>query len=276
MSQDLVYQNLLYPLGQIPHRYGDQVFLLSDPYYLSLLSNLSSPETKQPQISILTRKIYEHLFSVAINLFVPRVACTKKTRMHEAHPEEGYYRGECLDPNASFVFVDMARAGILPAQTCYEEAHHYFAADNLRQDHFYIGRRVNAQQEVVGVDLKGQKVGGDIRHRYVFFPDPMGATGSSMSHVLNYYKNLEQSHPDQKAKIFVAIHLIVTPEYIRRLKQDHPDLFILALRLDRGLSPHDVLSSLPGQSTEEKGLNQHDYIVPGAGGVGELLNNAFV
>ena len=27
---------------------------------------------------------------------------------------------------------------------------------------------------------------------------------------------------------------------------------------------------------EEKGLNESDYIVPGAGGVGEVLNNSFV
>ena len=27
---------------------------------------------------------------------------------------------------------------------------------------------------------------------------------------------------------------------------------------------------------EEKGLNDHQYIVPGAGGLGELLNNSFV
>ena len=26
----------------------------------------------------------------------------------------------------------------------------------------------------------------------------------------------------------------------------------------------------------EKGLNAHDYIVPGAGGLGEVINNAFV
>ena len=26
----------------------------------------------------------------------------------------------------------------------------------------------------------------------------------------------------------------------------------------------------------EKGLNQNQYIIPGAGGVGELLNNSFV
>ena len=31
-----------------------------------------------------------------------------------------------------------------------------------------------------------------------------------------------------------------------------------------------------GSSAEERGLNDHQYIVPGAGGVGEILNNAWV
>ena len=57
----------------------------------------------------------------------------------------------------------------------------------------------------------------------------------------------------------------------------HPDIVIYALRLDRGLSPADVLATVPGTRwDEERGLNDHQYIVPGAGGVGEILNNAWV
>jgi uracil phosphoribosyltransferase len=36
------------------------------------------------------------------------------------------------------------------------------------------------------------------------------------------------------------------------------------------------LREVPGKRwTEEKGLNDHQYIVPGAGGLGEILNNAY-
>ena len=73
------------------------------------------------------------------------------------------------------------------------------------------------------------------------------------------------------------MHLIVTPEYIKRIKKDHPDVKIFALRLDRGLSEDSVLASIPGHLWDkERGLTDNHYIVPGAGGVGEILNNSFV
>ncbi|MGH7280580.1 MAG: uracil phosphoribosyltransferase, partial [Polyangiaceae bacterium] len=41
--------------------------------------------------------------------------------------------------------------------------------------------------------------------------------------------------------------------------------------------PGDVLATVPGTRwEEERGLDEHQYIVPGAGGVGEILNNAWV
>jgi uracil phosphoribosyltransferase len=52
---------------------------------------------------------------------------------------------------------------------------------------------------------------------------------------------------------------------------------VYALRVDRGLSPPEVLATVPGTRwSEERGLDEHQYIVPGAGGVGEILNNAWV
>jgi hypothetical protein len=50
---------------------------------------------------------------------------------------------------------------------------------------------------------------------------------------------------------------------------------IYAFRVDRGLSSPRALSALPGEfPSEERGLNDHHYIIPGAGGLGEVLNNA--
>jgi uracil phosphoribosyltransferase len=75
----------------------------------------------------------------------------------------------------------------------------------------------------------------------------------------------------------IAVHLIVTPEYLRHVRQHHPEVVVYALRLDRGLSPPDVLETLPGERwAEERGLTDHHYIVPGAGGLGEIMNNSFV
>ena len=75
----------------------------------------------------------------------------------------------------------------------------------------------------------------------------------------------------------MAVHLIVTPEYLRHVRTKHPDVVVYAMRLDRGLSPVDVLASVPGERwEEEKGLTDHHYIVPGGGGLGEIMNNSFV
>ena len=80
----------------------------------------------------------------------------------------------------------------------------------------------------------------------------------------------------EPAKV-VAIHLIVTPEYLRRMTKDHPDARIYALRLDRGLSPPEVFDTIPGQLWDkERGLDDRQYIVPGGGGMGEVMNNAYV
>ena len=75
----------------------------------------------------------------------------------------------------------------------------------------------------------------------------------------------------------IALHLIVTPEYLRRMTKDHPDVVVYAVRLDRGLSPPKVLGTMPGTRwDEERGLDDHQYIVPGGGGFGEIMNNACV
>jgi hypothetical protein len=69
----------------------------------------------------------------------------------------------------------------------------------------------------------------------------------------------------------------VTPEYLRNVQKRHSDLVVYALRLDRGLSPLDVLSTRLGEKwDQERGLNGEQYIVPGGGGFGEILNNAYV
>ncbi|MFN8370015.1 MAG: hypothetical protein U0T83_05260 [Bacteriovoracaceae bacterium] len=68
------------------------------------------------------------------------------------------------------------------------------------------------------------------------------------------------------------MHLIITPEYIKNVKKAHPDLKIYALRLDRGLSaPHILNTPLSNIGIKSVDSNDHQYIVPGAGGVGELL-----
>jgi uracil phosphoribosyltransferase len=73
------------------------------------------------------------------------------------------------------------------------------------------------------------------------------------------------------------MHLVVTPEYLKKMREEHPDAVVYALRLDRGLSPLDVFDTIPGTFWDkERGLDEHQYIVPGGGGFGEIMNNAYV
>jgi hypothetical protein len=51
---------------------------------------------------------------------------------------------------------------------------------------------------------------------------------------------------------------------------------VYAVRVDRGLSARRVLASIAGEHWDrERGLNDRQYIVPGAGGFGELLSGSF-
>ena len=136
-----------------------------------------------------------------------------------------------------------------------------------------MSRELDAADHVVGSNIGGSKIGGDVDNATVIFPDPMGATGSSLSTAINMYK---KKVPGKIRKV-ICVNLIVTPEFIKRLTTDHPDAVLYALRLDRGLSPPEVLSTAPGELWEkERGLDDRQYIVPGGGGMGEVMNNAYV
>jgi uracil phosphoribosyltransferase len=99
-------------------------------------------------------------------------------------------------------------------------------------------------------------------------------TFQSMSYAIDLYRGLAKN---KKSIKFIALHFIVTPEFLKQVSKYSDCLEIFSLRLDRGLSPKSILKTIPGERwNSEKGLNDLDYIVPGAGGIGELLNNSFV
>ncbi len=192
--------------------------------------------------------------------------------MAEHHPR-GCYVGEVLDPDQRVVVVDVARAGMLPSSRFYRGLNLLLSPEGVRQDHIFMNRVTDESGAVVGVNMSGSKIGGDIDGATLLVPDPMGATGSSIGRVFRHYDEQVEGTP---AKV-VAVHLIVTPEYVRRITSEFPQVRIYAIRLDRGLSDPAVLATVPGEHWEdESGLNEHHYIVPGAGGLGEVLNNAWV
>lgn len=271
MARDVQHRSLRFTSNEITHHYGDKVHIISSPSMLSLLAKLGSPDTKQPEINELVEMLYSYLFKNVVDTLFPRVNSQTPTRMISFHPE-GTYEGEIVNPEVPCVVVDLARAGTLPSHLCYHKLNFFMNPDKVRQDHFYVARVTNEIGEVTGVNVSGSKIGGDVDGAIVLFPDPMGATGSTIVEVYNHYKNSVKGVP----RVMIAMHLIVTPESIMRVTSDCPDLHVFALRLDRGLSSNSVLNEVPGKRwSEEKGLNDHHYIVPGAGGLGEILNNSY-
>jgi uracil phosphoribosyltransferase len=259
-------------LSEIEHRYGAGIHILKDPVLETWLARLCSPQTVQPQINQLVEFLYTSLVRVVLNSEFSARQVHLPTRMTAAHPEAPY-EGEILSDEQRAVTVNLARAGTWPSHICYTTLNHILNPLHVRQDHILASRLTDDRLKVTGTQLAGAKIGGDVKDAIVLFPDPMGATGNTLISALNHYK----TNIAGPARKYVALHLIVTPEYLKNVHTAHPDVVIYAVRLDRGLSTSRALKAIPGTYwDEERGLNDKHYIVPGGGGFGEIMNNSFV
>jgi uracil phosphoribosyltransferase len=268
---DSQFKNLSYKISEIEHRYGSRVHILSDLYLLSHLAQLCAEGTSQPVINELVTTLYSSLLKIVVNHEFPSRQATIRTRMAAMHPE-GLYQGPLIDPETPVVSVNLARAGTFPSHICYTALNYFINPQKVRQDHISIGRMTDDQHKVTGSSVSGHKIGGEVTDAIVLFPDPMGATGGTIAEAIDLYKK-----QGGRAKKYITLHCIVTPEYLKKIQSLHPDVIVYAIRLDRGLSPKDVLDSVPGTHWDrERGLNDKHYIIPGGGGFGEILNNAYV
>lgn len=268
---DTQFAGFAYRPPELTHRYGPNVHLLADPLALTLLARACHPEVGQPEMGRLVTELYRVLAHVVVGSELPRHEVSVPTRMLAAHPR-GIWTGPLVDLGAKAVVVALARAGLVPAQVVYDFLHHVLSPVGVRQDHLMLARSTDASGQVTGAAIGGAKIGGGIDGRFLVIPDPMGATGSTISTVLRHY---DKEVAGEAARI-IALHLIVTPEYLRHLRDHHPGVVVYAFRLDRGLSSPEVLATVPGTHwDEERGLDEHHYIVPGGGGIGEVMNNAF-
>lgn len=269
--RDSQFDEVTYKISEIPHRYGPNVHLLSDLLLLSHLAKLCAEGTKQPEINELIATIYQSLLKIAVNAEFPRVNARIATRMRAMHPEAGFYDGPVIDPSIPVITVNLARAGTLPSHLCYTALNYFMDPERIRQDHVSIARTTDASHRVTGSEVSGHKIGGSCEGGILLFPDPMGATGSTLVEALKLYR------AQGKPRRAIALHCIVTPEYLRKVSVECPELQVYAIRLDRGLSSPEILRTVPGTHWEkEKGLNDRHYIVPGGGGFGEILNNSYV
>jgi uracil phosphoribosyltransferase len=270
--RDHAYDHIPFRAAEIEHRYGDNVHVLADPLALTLLARLCSKATFQPDINRLVAALYDHLVRTIVNAEFPRRHITTPTRMVDSTPH-GVFHGETVDSEVRAVTVNIARAGTVPSQVTYDLLNGLLDPRLVRQDHFVMARVLDEASKVVGARISGSKIGGDVDDAILLFPDPMGATGGSICTALEAYREQVVGKPRK----IICAHLIVTPEYLRRVTGQHPDAIVYALRLDRGLSPADVFDTVPGTHWDrERGLDDRQYIVPGGGGFGELMNNAYV
>ena len=266
---DHAYDGYAFALSELQHHFGPRIHLLTDPFLLTQLLHLCEPATGQPQITYLVRDIYKALARLVIAAELPRQQVAKQTRMAASTPR-AVWQGSIIAPQTQVVTVDVARAGTLPSQVVFETLLQVLAPDKVRQDHLFMNRVIDARGQVTDVCVSGNKIGGSVGGSVVLLPDPMGATGGSMARAANIYKSLPGGGP----KKMIALNLIVTPEYLTHLQNTHPDVEVYAVRLDRGMSDAHVFARAPGSGgKDERGLNAQQYIVPGAGGLGEILNN---
>lgn len=257
---------------EVQHLYGPQVHIIDSPFLSGLLSRLCSPGCFQPEINRIVEVLYTHLISIAVNNEFTSEKFSQETRMTAAHPQ-AKVQGQRISEKEKAVSVNLARAGTYPSHICYNFLHFALPAHQVRQDHIFAARVTNQNNTVTGADFGGMKIGGEVTNAHVILPDPMGATGNTMVNAVQHYKEQIKG----PAKKYIALNLIVTPEYLKRLLAAHPDVVIYTLRLDRGLSSQAVLDSIPGTHwDQERGLDDHQYIVPGGGGFGEIMNNSFV
>ena len=85
----------------------------------------------------------------------------------------------------------------------------------------------------------------DLSDAWVLILEPMLATGGSLSWAIEKVKG-------SGATDITAICVVAAPEGVKRINNDHPDVRIVAAGLDEG-------------------LNDHYYIVPGLGDMGDRL-----
>ena len=251
------------PTSGTPHAGGENLVLHGEPWPLTLLARLGHPDTHQPEVGRLATRLFEYLFSKVASAELGTEVQRVPTRMTAKHAAEAY-EGVMIPTDQRVVVVDVARAGILSSQLFYDRFNELLEPSGVRQDHMFVSRVTDAAGTVTGSAVAGAKIGGTVDGAVLVIPDPMGATGGSLCEVLDHYLRAGYGRP---ARV-VFVHLIVTPEYVKNVHARHPDVRVHAIRLDRAFSSAAALALPSGtRRDEESGLDDHQYIVPGAGGL---------
>ncbi len=221
--------------------------ILNSTYNLSLLARLGTPEVVQPEVSSIVKELFGNMFGTIMDNELEKEIKSVKTRIYP-QDKRGIFKGRIFKKKQKIVIADIIRGGIMPSHQYFLKLSNILDQRYVRQDHI-MAQRIETSEGVDGTSLMASKIDGTVRNAIVIIPDPMGATGGSVAEVIDHY----QKHFG-KAKRFVIVNLIITPQYVKRLEKIKAPISLYASRLD-------------------KGLTKTDFIWPGLGGVGEMINN---
>ena len=151
------------------------------------------------------------------------------------------------------VVVNVLSAGMKPADLFRDLLLEVHTEACVHMDHIGAERKIDADGNITHTEVGSHKSCKITKGAIFLAPDPMGATGSSAVARLNPYGDLE-AESGNVFSLFVFIHAIVTPDYLRRIAEFGDErVHVFTGRVDRGLTANG-------------------YIYPGAGGIGERSN----
>ena len=101
------------------HLYGSTIHLLGNAYTNTLLAQFGSPALKGVLLFHYLKQCYQYLMSAVLMNHYPSKHQQCVSRMIE-HTPKAQFESVVIDPMVKSVVVDIARAGIYPAQVCYE------------------------------------------------------------------------------------------------------------------------------------------------------------
>lgn len=189
------------------------------------------------------------MFGTIVDRELQKQRVQVRTRMATKDPKNGIFRGIIIKATQQVVVTDILRAGSQPSNIFYLLLCSLLDPSFVRQDHI-MSQRQDSPTGVKKSILISSKIGGSVQNKIIFIPDPMGATGHSAEEVIDFY--LQNYGVPKK---IVCVNLVITPTYLARLRKiKNVNIHVYASRLDHKLT-------------------RDSFILPGLGGVGEIVNN---
>ena len=123
----------------LEHSYGPNIRLLDDPFLSTLLGRVGDPKVGTAELPGLVRTAYQRLLHEVLAAEFPRTHHRLATRMSAQEPR-AFVAGPMLCRETKLVICSVIRAGMLPAQACYEAAVEVLPPENVRLDTLNMSR----------------------------------------------------------------------------------------------------------------------------------------